>query len=97
MSDSHTSGDATANADTAAAGTRDAVFLDVDEADVETSTSDTTRPPAAADDEQGIGHSDAEPGTDNDDVTMSRVTDALDSDAIASSGSPLADGTDSAR
>lgn len=73
----------------ATTGDHDAAFLDVDEADIETSTSGDA---GNRGESASIAHGDVEPGTDNEDVTVSKITDALDSDAIASSGSPLADG-----
>ncbi|MET0714029.1 MAG: hypothetical protein ABWY57_03890 [Mycetocola sp.] len=81
-------------------GEQDAAFLDVDEADVE--TSDT----AAADDEDDSEndqhlfsnpYGEVEPGTDNEDTTVSQLTDALDSDALASSNQPEPDVTGSER
>ncbi|WP_411722253.1 hypothetical protein [Mycetocola sp.] len=82
---------------------QDAAFLDVDEADVE--TSDT-----AANDENDTEndtendqhlfsntHGEVEPGTDNQDTTVSQLTDALDSDALASSNAPETDATGSER
>lgn len=74
---------------------RDAEFLDVDEADVETSTGDSDD---SENDEHLFSntHGEVEPGTDNQDTTMSQVTDALDSDALASSDAPETDETGSA-
>ena len=78
----------------------DAAFLDVDEADVETSDA------AAANDEDDTEndqrlfsntHGEVEPGTDNQDTTVSQLTDALDSDALASSNAPETDATGSER
>ena len=74
---------------------QDAAFLDVDEADVETSDS--------SDDSENDQHrftnthGEVEPGTDNQDTTISQVTDALDSDALASSKRPGTDATGSER
>lgn len=72
---------------------QDAAFLDVDEADVETSSDDSEN------DQHMFSntHGEVEPGTDNQDTTVSQLTDALDSDAIASSSSPETDATGSER
>lgn len=72
---------------------QDAAFLDVDEADVETSTDDSEN-------DQHLfsnTHGEVEPGTDNQDTTVSQLTDALDSDALASSNAPETDATGSER
>lgn len=72
---------------------QDAAFLDVDEADVETSSDDSEN-------DQHLftnTHGEVEPGTDNQDTTVSQLTDALDSDALASSSSPETDATGSER
>ena len=77
---------------------QDAAFLDVDEADVETSTSDDGSDDSENDQHLFSNtHGEVEPGTDNEDTTVSQVTDALDSDAIASSEAPTADETGSER
>ncbi|AWB87726.1 hypothetical protein [Mycetocola zhujimingii] len=79
---------------------QDAAFLDVDEADVETSTSDVAGGEDDSENDQHLfsnTHGEVEPGTDNEDTTVSQVTDALDSDALASSDSPAADETGSER
>lgn len=62
-------------------GAQDAAFLDVDEADVETSDSA---------DESGNDR-DVEPGTDDEDTTVSQLTDALDSDALAANADQTPD------
>lgn len=72
---------------------QDAAFLDVDEADVETSSDDSEN-------DQHLfsnTHGEVEPGTDNQDTTVSQLTDALDSDALASSEAPKTDVTGSER
>ncbi|MBG6237735.1 hypothetical protein IWX78_000678 [Mycetocola sp. CAN_C7] len=69
-------------------GQHDAPFLDVDEADVETSVGN---------DAQENTHGEVEPGTDNQDTTVSQLTDALDSDALASSDAPGTDASGSER
>lgn len=71
---------------------KDAEFLDVDEADVETSGSDDS-----SEHRYTNTHGEVEPGTDNQDTTISQVTDALDSDALASSDAPGTDATGSER
>ena len=77
---------------------QDAAFLDVDEADVETSTSDDGSDDSENDQHLFSNtHGEVEPGTDNEDTTVSQITDALDSDAIASSDAPTADETGSER
>jgi hypothetical protein len=78
--------------DDTANGDQDAAFLDVDEADVETSTTDDSDDHLFAN-----THGDVEPGTDNQDTTVSQLTDALDSDALASSDAPGTDATGSER
>ena len=75
----------------------DAEFLDVDEADVETSVSGDSDDSENDDHLFSNTHGEVEPGTDNQDTTMSQVTDALDSDALASSEAPETDETGSAR
>lgn len=73
---------------------QDAAFLDVDEADVETSSTDDS------DNDEHLfanTHGEVEPGTDNQDTTVSQLTDALDSDALASSNAPETDATGSER
>ena len=72
---------------------QDAAFLDVDEADVETSSDDSEN-------DQHLfsnTHGEVEPGTDNQDTTVSQLTDAIDSDALASSSPPETDATGSER
>jgi len=75
---------------------QDAAFLDVDEADVETTV-------GGEDDSENDQHrfknthGEVEPGTDNQDTTVSQLTDALDSDALASSNAPETDVTGSER
>ncbi|MET1053602.1 MAG: hypothetical protein ABWX65_13280 [Mycetocola sp.] len=63
-------------------GQHDAPFLDVDEADVETSTGDEA---------QENTHGEVKPGTDNQDTTVSQLTDAIDSDALAASDTDAAE------
>ena len=73
---------------------QDAAFLEVDEADVETSSEDDS------DNDQHLfsnTHGEVEPGTDNQDTTVSQLTDALDSDALASSNAPETDATGTER
>lgn len=72
---------------------QDAAFLDVDEADVETSSD-------GSENDQHLfsnTHGEVEPGTDNQDTTVSQLTDAIDSDALASSSPPETDATGSER
>ena len=73
----------------------DAAFIEVDEADVETSLSDDSMD---SENDQHLfsnTHGEVEPGTDNQDTTTSQLTDALDSDALASSEAPVPDETGS--
>ncbi|GGE95880.1 hypothetical protein [Mycetocola zhadangensis] len=73
----------------------DAAFIDVDEADVETSLSGDSMD---SENDQHLfsnTHGEVEPGTDNQDTTTSQLTDALDSDALASSEAPATDETGS--
>ena len=75
---------------------QDAAFLDVDEADVETSSEGSD----GSENDQHLfsnTHGEVEPGTDNQDTTVSQLTDALDSDAVASSNAPETDATGSER
>ena len=79
---------------------QDAAFLDVDEADVETSDSDAMNSSDDTENDQHLfsnTHGEVEPGTDNQDTTVSQLTDALDSDALASSNAPETDATGSER
>ena len=79
---------------------QDAAFLDVDEADVETSDSDAANDSDDTENDQHLfsnTHGEVEPGTDNQDTTVSQLTDALDSDAVASSEAPGTDATGSDR
>ncbi|MFU8947443.1 hypothetical protein ACLRGF_12015 [Mycetocola zhadangensis] len=74
---------------------QDAAFLDVDEADVETSQSEDSMD---SENDQHLfsnTHGEVEPGSDNQDTTTSQLTDALDSDALASSEAPATDETGS--
>ncbi len=91
LAEETTAGDTDGGQD-AADGGQDAAFLDVDEADVETSDSDDS---GHDQQETGDREGDVEPGTDDEDTTVSRLTDALDSDALASNGSAGADATGS--
>lgn len=68
-------------------GEQDAAFLDVDEADVETSPDEG---PHAAGLARG-DDADVGPGTDDEDTTVSQLTDALDSDALAAGEAPQSD------
>ena len=73
----------------------DAAFIDVDEADVETSLSGDSMD---SENDQHLfsnTHGEVEPGSDNQDTTTSQLTDALDSDALASSEAPATDETGS--
>jgi hypothetical protein len=76
---------------------QDAAFLDVDEADVETSTRDDSESSEGDEHLFSNSHGEVEPGTDNQDTTVSQLTDALDSDALASSNAPETDATGSER
>ncbi|MCP2031030.1 hypothetical protein L1277_001121 [Okibacterium sp. HSC-33S16] len=74
---------------------QDAAFLDVDEADVETSLSGDSMD---SENDQHLfsnTHGEVEPGSDNQDTTTSQLTDAMDSDALASSEAPATDTTGS--
>ena len=64
--------------------TTDAAFLDVDEADVETSAEEGHH---VANGSPSPHAADVGPGTDDEDTTISRLTDALDSNALASDDS----------
>lgn len=75
---------------------QDAAFIDVDEADVETSSGESGADDAS-EHRYTNTHGEVEPGTDNQDTTISQVTDALDSDALASSDAPGTDATGSER
>ena len=76
----------------------DAAFLDVDEADVETSDDDANENDSENDQHRFTNtHGEVEPGTDNQDTTISQLTDALDGDALASSNAPETDATGSER
>ena len=79
---------------------QDAAFLEVDEADVETSDAAAANDSDDTENDQHLfsnTHGEVEPGTDNQDTTVSQLTDALDSDAVASSEAPGTDATGSDR